>query len=480
MITATTALFLRTLRLDTRAFRGYGLRVVLGGMVLLILASMQSFSFTRSAAGLDLIRTIVWCAFACITLAGLSHFCSAITEEKEEGTLGLMRMAGLDPVAILLAKSTARLWDALLLTATMLPFATLAVTLGGVSLAQVMACAVALGAYVFMIANIGLLCSVVMRTTQAASSLATMVLLALMFGPWVLAVSGASGSMVLGPLQHGLEQASVMSRLNAVLNTGYSQGVIGAQCWLDVAIGATCFGLAWLAFDRCAERVGELAPSSLVVRRKSRMNILSPGRPGVGLAAVVWKDFHFLAGGRLMWVVKLAMAAGLTAFIAYLTSARMGSSWAQCGQSLLLIAVLWFILEIGMHLTRIFAFETRGQTLDGLVSLPFDLSSIAYAKLRSVVPALVPVIAFLLMSAVMTGGSLSNIVEALAREPAALCATVVCVLYFWHTCAYISLVVRRGALAAAIGLMILTYVALLIPMIVLNAISSSGSGIGYS
>ena len=99
------------------------------------------------AAGLHLLSTLAFCSAGFITLAGLSLFSSVIAEEKEEQTIGLLRMAGLRPLAILFAKCGARLLDVMLLIGVLVPFALLAVTLGGVSATQVMACIVALGAY---------------------------------------------------------------------------------------------------------------------------------------------------------------------------------------------------------------------------------------------------------------------------------------------------------------------------------------------
>jgi len=66
-----------------------------------------------------------------ITLAGLSSFASAITEEKEEMTLGLLRDDGAQSNRYLLGKSTEPMIGALLLLLVQVPFIMLAVTLGG-------------------------------------------------------------------------------------------------------------------------------------------------------------------------------------------------------------------------------------------------------------------------------------------------------------------------------------------------------------
>ena len=106
---------------------------------------------------------------ALIVLAGISFFATAITEEKEEETLGLLKMAGLNPLGLLLGKSTSRLINTLLLLGVQFPFTLLAVTLGGATVTQIVAGYAALAAFLILTANVGLLASVVFRRGGTAS-----------------------------------------------------------------------------------------------------------------------------------------------------------------------------------------------------------------------------------------------------------------------------------------------------------------------
>ena len=99
---------------------------------------------------------IVYLDVTFMTLLGIGFFSTAITEEKEEDTLGLMLMAGISPLGILAGKTGGRLWQALLLVIVQYPFMLLAVTMGGVSGAQVWAVTVALLAYMVLLAGFGL------------------------------------------------------------------------------------------------------------------------------------------------------------------------------------------------------------------------------------------------------------------------------------------------------------------------------------
>src|SRR5262249_47455071 len=141
---------------------------------------------------------MTWLNMVLISLAGISFFATAITEEKEEDTLGLLKMAGIDPVGILLGKSTSRLLGAALLLLVQFPFTLLAITLGGVTLGQVLAAYFSLTAYMVLLANVGLLCSVVFQRGGMASIITGLVLVV-----YLLAGAGVR-AVTLGLVNSGL------------------------------------------------------------------------------------------------------------------------------------------------------------------------------------------------------------------------------------------------------------------------------------
>ena len=177
----TMALFVRSLREEGRAKLPYLARLLLVTIVLLVLfRGYRSFSLSQGAAGLQFFELLIQVNAVFITLAGIAFFSSAITEEKEEGTIALLRMTKLSPVAILLGKSTSRLFGACLLILAQLPFTLLAVSLGGVTTIQVFAAYATLLSWIFFLANLALFSSVVMaRNTSAAT--ATLLFLVVMY-----------------------------------------------------------------------------------------------------------------------------------------------------------------------------------------------------------------------------------------------------------------------------------------------------------
>ena len=104
----TSAMFTRTLRSDARRLRPHLFRMLFAGLILgsLVVALIRSLSL--GAPGLFFFSNILWLNLALIGLAAVSVLSTAITEEKEEGTLGLLMLAGVSPLAVLLGKSMTR------------------------------------------------------------------------------------------------------------------------------------------------------------------------------------------------------------------------------------------------------------------------------------------------------------------------------------------------------------------------------------
>lgn len=143
------ALFVRSLREQSRAKFTPLARGSLALLLLLFIAGNERSFAHRTAPGQQVLILVVMVNFFAIAIFGLSTFASAITEEKEDDTLGLLQMTRLNPLAILLGKSTARLCEGLLLLAVQIPFTMLCITLGGVSMDQVLRCFAILAAFLF-------------------------------------------------------------------------------------------------------------------------------------------------------------------------------------------------------------------------------------------------------------------------------------------------------------------------------------------
>ena len=464
------ALFERSLRVETRSALMCWSRAGLLGIILLILFPIQAMGRLGfySAPGLRFLEQMVWVNFIFITLAGLSYFASAITEEKEETMLGLLRMTGLNGVAILLGKSTSRLIGALLLLVAQIPFILLAVTLGGVGLLQIEAAYGTLLAYVFLVCNLALLFSVLFRNTTTAAGVTLGVLLFFLLAHyWAAYLLGTTASPMVNLQKDAWfsannlidlwRQATPSSRLGEIFQTGFTGPAIGFQVASNLVLGVLLFLLSWASFDRFTREEKESAPSRRWLSRSTtRQSRIPPGL--VGSRAITWKDFNFISGGRfgLMW--KFAIVAGLMVFcnVFALETGSIPDSMREFEGTLLFwISILATALFLALDAGRVFREEIRWKTLSSLITLPISVPELAYRKVAGTLAGTLPLLAGVLPGALLAPKFASDFFNGLFEDSTSFEVFVVVILQFilfLHLTAFLSLVIKRGALPLAIAI----------------------------
>jgi hypothetical protein len=402
---ALLALFTRSLRELLRSKLSYGVGVAMVGIIFIFLLFAQGGSTAMTAPGLKFFENTLFVVLTFITLAGVSYFATAITEEKEEGTLGLLRMTDLDPLAILLGKSTSRLGGALLMLAATLPFTLLAITLGGISARQVFASYATLGAYLVLLANIALLASVI----SPRSAIASVVTGTLVFGTPTLSGLLTSAATWLPKLPIGgrvsglipwltsagqfLGTLSPFTRLNEILSTGFSGPLLTAQFWGSLGLALGCLLLGWVLFDPIAGETPRFSLPRPVPRSNSRFGRYAPQRAWL-VSAVAWKDFHFLHGGWPMQLIRWFGYGAICVFVCakHLGNAAMLADGAQQIGYLMFIALCVELCLIGSRILRV---ELRDKTLVGLAGLPLSMQHIMMMKLDGARRALLPSFAWM-------------------------------------------------------------------------------------
>ncbi|MCA9013325.1 MAG: hypothetical protein KDB01_26430, partial [Planctomycetaceae bacterium] len=236
-------------------------------------------SFGTSRTGLRFFELICYLNVLLITVSGVSYFVTAVTEEKDAGTFALLRLAGMTSLSITLGKSTSRLVSSLMLLVIQLPFTFLAITLGGVLWQQIIASYIALAAWMILVANFALFCSVRCATSGRAAGMAGAVL-ALIFVLPDLIVSGLAAfpagsiphtiSKTLNGIPAALETISVVERLNTLLQTDSTVVFFGQQFWISIVIAIGFFVISTLTLDFWSAPAGIEGPSeNPTVRRWS-------------------------------------------------------------------------------------------------------------------------------------------------------------------------------------------------------------------
>lgn len=488
MFQGVTALLVRMLREDALRMRSHLARIGYLALTFFALLSTYFSMFTRSAAGMDYLRSLLILNFFFLVTVALGTYSSAIAEEREQGTLGLLKMTGVSRLAILLGKSTSWLLTTLGFMILQLPFIALAVTFGGVTLHQVWAATLALGSFAFLLCNFALLCSIICHTTRSASFVTGFWVGCYLVGPGIAgmilrSLSTADPTGILGRIAGKLSDVtiwiydtSILKHLWSIMLTGYSANLFSFQFVSNLIGGICCFGLSWLLFEKCTLNLeppvprGSLLDISIGFRRRKAVNRISLR---VWKRPFEWQQFHFAMGGSSRWILRWLIPPILA--VSFLLSVILIEAWVGMpasgglqSQSLReittgLFAIVFWSSTIFFSFgslngsTRILGEDYREGTLSALLILPLRIRKIILARIRGEGFGLLPYISWMILS----GGFLlllqpqffhinwNFLLEFLTVGY----MTVACYLLAWHIAAWYSIHVKRGA----IGLTIVTF-----------------------
>ncbi|HUG91151.1 MAG TPA: hypothetical protein VML55_09970, partial [Planctomycetaceae bacterium] len=451
------ALFTRALRVDVRQKRSHLLRMAFAGLIFLAMAAAEISSRTTGAPGLDFFRSIAYFNVAVLTLAGVGYFATAVTEDKDEGTFDLLKLAGIGPLGLLLGKSTTRLAATLLILAVQFPFTFLAVTLGGVLPQQVFAMYASLAAYAILLANLGLLCSVVSRGSAMATGLMA-VLLGLYFvakemveGLWPelvragLLSAGGRESVVAG-----LHDSSIWFRMRDVLQARFTGGIWDFQVQSNLAAAGVLFGLSWWGLRIVSRADRSRRPLSGWLAKLVR------GRPSrrsrrAWRHALFWKELYGTAGGPRILAIKSLVLVGMPAVLRWIawTDPVRPSGWRDISENLMSLMLVLLAAESSIYASLVFRSDVRQQTLPLLAMLPVSIARLAWAKAAAIVLALAPAAACFLIAAGLHPDGFASAVGRWLSAPADW-LFLLQFLVFLHATAFLSLVVKWGALPLAL------------------------------
>lgn len=458
------ALVGRSLRVDSRSLQSHLARFGLTAAIYVALCVAQWNSMSFGAPGLRFFYGIGYLNLTFMTLLGLSFFSTSISEEKEEDTLGLMLMAGISPLGILIGKSGGRLAQAMLLIAVQYPFTLLAVTMGGVTQAQVSAVYLGLAAYLVFLAGFGLLCSTIGSNNRSAAAYMTLGLATYLLVPRLaasvlayLASNRMAVTIQARAILEPIARFSVFEQMGWILTTGYGDPSFSWQVISNLSTGLLCFGLAWALFGLFSRQPGtEVMTRGLIARSRGRLRWFSPGRPWANPFA--WKDYYFVSGGLGMIPVRLAFCLGLYGI------ALMQNGFRSGGPGNLYMDVSFYqvflSLAVSIDAARILARsvndEIRGQTLSSLIMLPESSVSLLYAKFAGALIGWLPGVFVEIVVTAITEQGRANLAE-MMRLPIGFYVTTFFIL-IPHLAVVLSAYLRWGAVPLSVVISIGAYI----------------------
>ncbi len=484
MLVGAFALLERSLRIDARGWSTHLARLGLVGAIYLSLCYALSTQNMFGAPGFRFFQGIAYLDATFMTLLGLGFFSTAITEEKEEDTLGLMLMAGISPLGILAGKSGGRLWQALLLIAVQYPFTLLAITMGGISSSQTGAVNFALLSYMVMLAGLGLLCSTLASNSRRAGGwmllgLAIYYIVPLMaqnaqwqYRQWV--PTGVfpilDDSNPLWTFLDSIGNICIFLRMGDILATGFGDSVWSIQVLSNCSSGLVFGVLSWMFFGFASRNPATEASSRGLVALRRKSFRFDSGRPWTN--PFVWKDFHFVSGGPGMMLIRVGYYGVITIWAFEIDCFKGSPPPHGLVEGCLLWMSFSLAVDAGMILARSLHDEVRGQTLASLMMLPQSSNSMIYHKFAGAMIGWLPGPVFEILLTLGTQTGRWDAWDMFIDDQFGF----VVILFFAlipHFAALVSLYVRWGAVPIAIGMTIGAYFAVFATVMIFQTVRST-------
>lgn len=446
----TFALTHRALRVESRQLLPHLMRAGLA-LVVLFWCIAMGLSFAPQAPGRAVFLNIVIVNSVFASFAVPLIFANAITEEKEERTLALLTVADVSGLTLVSGKAIPRFVSVLLILLVQIPFAMLAVTLGGVTLTQILACYLAIIAYVIFLGCFALLCSVIFRKTGNAAGMAGLFVLLYHLLPGILflvfslismnpnlAPIAQFGNKLLG--YHWL--TNVFFQLPSILSAGSEQPLFSWQVIANLSAGTIFFVLSVVTFGYFNREV-DAAPIQRRGSRRKRTSTSKRGRPWTW--ALAWKDFTYNAGGMRMQILKFIGYGCLLLLIGGLQS---DWTWQQMSPSFVVGIFLYILtmissLEIALLASHLFHREVRDKTISALVLLPNPFWKTVYAKIGGSLLAITPILFWYVIACCLVPQDVATAIKgAISEMPLTgviILNAVAQLLLYLHLVAFLSL-----------------------------------------
>ncbi|MCX5662625.1 MAG: hypothetical protein NTW19_23340 [Planctomycetota bacterium] len=459
------ALTARSLRLTSRAPGTYALRALFLGFTLFCLFFIWTSSGMLGAPGLRLFQVICYLDLFFISLAGASSFATSIAEEKEEGTLGLLRMTDLSPVAILLGKAGGPLINILLLLLAQFPFVLLAVTLGGVSVPQVVAASITIMAYIFLVAGVGVFASTWRKQVNHAQGLCMLSLLLSFIGPPLARAAlaelfdeykwdkNAPIHIITNDSLKWMTDVASTSQLSRISSVAFTGPIVEEGALVNAAGGLFFFLVAWATFDRFNRDDPVVAPARWTLPFRAARRRRSRPRSWTGLWALTWKDFHISHMGYGGLFFRVVVYLLLTLLFAWLTS-RTGLqnlNVPELGSAMFAMGIWALVGEASFIAARLFEEEVRWHTLSALALMPHSLARVAYAKLLGSAVPMLPAVVFFCTGIYLAGQTTRHDIYLAFFSDAWGWFWLLEIACFVHLVTFLSLYVKWAALPIALG-----------------------------
>ena len=159
--------------------------------------------------------------------------------------------------------------------------------------------------------------------------------------------------------------------------------------------------------------------------------------------------------GLLLKFGVLAFLVALCNFIALEFGTRTDITQEFEGTVLIWISLIMTAIFLALEAARVFRDEIRWKTLSSLVTLPVSVPELAYRKVAGTLAGTLPLLAGFVLGVVLVPDDVGKFLDDIFSEPITFGIFTVAILQFilfLHLTAFLSLIIKRGALPLAIAI----------------------------
>jgi len=350
----------RELRLAARQSRTRQLRVASALLAVLVVGLAMVFSEAdtgRAAVGSIVFRVLTTVLFVYASLSGVWLTADCLSEEKRDGTLGLLFLTDLRGYDVVLGKLAGRAVSGFYGLLAALPMLAMSILLGGVTLGEFWRVAALLVTALLLSLTVGMLVSSVSTQDQRAMGATFLILLGLNLAGW-------AARQFATPSRDWMDRLGCLSPANVCLSAyeGRFQGDPASFWWGLVWLQAVAWAsliAACLLLPRWWHREEPAERESAVERRRRALDRVEEGNPYAWLMRRTT-----LMSRRTLWLIVLVVLSTAAAMGMVQSSAPMVFTWLGALLALTLKVLLAF------QAPRFFTRHRESGALELLITVP--------------------------------------------------------------------------------------------------------------
>ncbi|HEX3800991.1 MAG TPA: ABC transporter permease [Verrucomicrobiae bacterium] len=398
----------RELRIAARRQMSYWLRVIAAAFMLLMFV-MTLVLFTMSSPfgspGQAQFSTLRWIAFIFVCSTGVFFTSDSLSEEKREGTLGLLFLTDLHGYDVVLGKLMSHSLQAFYSLLAALPILALPLLVGGVTGTEFARSLLVICNTLFLSLAVGIFASSISREVMKTMNATLFINLALLVGlPWLDLGLTHWDDTKFKPITSVLSPGFLFEHAGDLKGSFWSYlGLQNLLAWIFLAAAAICIPRAWQ--EKTASAKGPRRSMIQWWRYGGRKARLAFRRKTLSRDSILWLALRDLWMARLIWLAVLIAALWMGMDLYIWDSQKAYNALSSAHALLVVVIMLW----VASQACRFFVESSRNGALELILVTPVKPRQIVFAQWKAICRNFwLPVLVILAMQVVSLVHEISN------------------------------------------------------------------------